>query len=213
MKISEAVAVALFNAMGYQTAAKWAKEGKLPSRLAKMDELVAAGKPDLKDKKQAKLLDQILKAVEAKEAFEVEPGPAVAEAPVAEAPAEEAKPTKKKAPPKPAATTATPGGAGKKKAPAKKAPKAAAEKKERPAKSATPKTGPAGVTLKKSMPYIAGTLIKKYGLEAGVTEAMVKEADAEAGRDNPHQTWFNLRNAFHAIRGYLGKPVNEKAEG
>ena len=61
-----------------------------------------------------------------------------------------------------------------------------------------------GVRPMRTRPYLAGTIIAKYGLAAGVTDAMVAELDETYGKPNPTESKFCLKNAFHAARGYLG---------
>lgn len=103
----------------------------------------------------------------------------------------------------------------------KKATKAKAGAKHKangkPAKAAKPakapraekaKDGPAKVRYEKSACYVAGKILKKHGLKKGITQQMVDEATEEIGRKNEHQDWFNLRNAWHAIRAYIGQPVD-----
>lgn len=66
-----------------------------------------------------------------------------------------------------------------------------------------PETVP-GVRPMRSRPYYAGVVIKKYGLAAGVTPAMVAEVDAAYGEPNPRESQFCLRNAWHACRAFAG---------
>ena len=92
--------------------------------------------------------------------------------------------------------------AAKKKATTKKtAPKAT--KKKTAAKPATEEkvVHPPGIRLVRSRPYLAGIIIRKHGLDAGATEAMVKELDKLYGKPNPTESQFCLKNAHHAIRG------------
>jgi len=107
-----------------------------------------------------------------------------------------AKPTKKKPAVKPSAESET-----------ETAPKTVATtepaKPEAPAKQEKKPTTP-GVRAMKTRPYIAGKIIAKHGLAAGVTKEMVVELDAEYGHDNPAESLFCLRNAWHAARGYAG---------
>jgi len=56
----------------------------------------------------------------------------------------------------------------------------------------------------RTRPYLAGTIIAKHGLAAGVTDAMVAELDEAYGKPNPTESQFCLKNAFHSARGYLG---------
>lgn len=63
---------------------------------------------------------------------------------------------------------------------------------------------PPGVKLMKTRPYLAGAIIAKHGLAAGVTDAMIAELDEAYGKPNPIESRFCLKNAHHAARGYLG---------
>lgn len=67
-----------------------------------------------------------------------------------------------------------------------------------------------GVALLATRPYIAGQIIKRHGLAAGVTDAMVAELDAAyaAGKKpNPTQSKFDLQSAWQATRGFTtGNP-------
>jgi hypothetical protein len=56
----------------------------------------------------------------------------------------------------------------------------------------------------RSRPYLAGTIIAKHGLAAGVTPAMVAELDELCERPNPKESRFNLNRAWHNINGYKG---------
>lgn len=85
-----------------------------------------------------------------------------------------------------------------------KAPAAAKEpkpKKEKADKPAAPK-GPPGVRETTTRPYIAGVILAKHGLGAGITEAMALELDEAYGKVNTRESFFCLRNAWHAIRAY-----------
>lgn len=89
----------------------------------------------------------------------------------------------------------------------KEAPGPVAKKKSIVA--AAPKQAPdddtpklTGVRAAVTRPYLAGQIIKEMGVEVGVTEAMVKELDNRYGKVNENESWFALRNAWHAIRGF-----------
>jgi hypothetical protein len=108
-----------------------------------------------------------------------------------EAPAAPAKGKGKKAPAPPVQTEEAPA------APAKgKGKKAPAPPKE---------PGIPGVRESRSRPYLAGIVIKKAGREVGITKGMVDELDTAFGKVNPAESLFCLRNAWHAIRGYVKK--------
>lgn len=185
MKIKREVAVAMFVALGFKTADKWPGE-RLVQKLEKLQEVV---KPDVLEKMDdAALKTTINKALEAaknEDGFII-----LGEDPKAEeAPAEKpAKGGKKAAADKPA-----------------KEEKPAKEKKEKQEKPAKPEKepGPPGVRYTRSRPYLAGVLIKKLGgLKAGITEEHVKQLDEAYGKENPAESMFCLRNAWHAARGY-----------
>lgn len=128
------------------------------------------------------------------------------EAPEEEEAPVETKPTKKAAKKSAAPkhkTVAAPGGGGVKKTPAKGAKKKAAK-----APAAPKAPGIPGVRKDtKSRSYFCGLAIAKTGLDKGVTEAMAKKVDADyaklTGRSNEKETWFALRNSYHAIQGYI----------
>jgi hypothetical protein len=61
-----------------------------------------------------------------------------------------------------------------------------------------------GVRPMRTRTYLAGTIIAKHGLAAGVTEEMVAELDAAYGKPNSSESQFCLKNAFHACRGFSG---------
>jgi hypothetical protein len=75
-------------------------------------------------------------------------------------------------------------------------------------KPATPKIP--GVRESVTRPYLAGLVIKTFAgsrtkadlLRVGVNEEMVAAVDKAAGKANPAESTFALRNAWHAIRGY-----------
>ena len=63
---------------------------------------------------------------------------------------------------------------------------------------------PAANGASKGRNYFAGQIIKKHGLDADITDALVAQVDKLTGKPNPKESLFCLRNARHAIRGYLG---------
>jgi hypothetical protein len=92
------------------------------------------------------------------------------------------------------------------------APASAPAAADKPAKRKTAKADkPAGVAYGLTATYAAGLVIKSRGLAHGVTEDMVSEVAKLTGRENSHQDWFNLRNAWHAIRAYTGEPADGPA--
>lgn len=187
MKIKREVAVAMFVALGFKTADKWPGE-RLVQKLEKLTEVV---KPDVLEKMEdATLKTTVTKALEAaknEDGFII-----LGEDPKAEeAPAKAA--DKK-------------GGKAAKEPKEEKPPK---EKKEKPAKPVK-EAGPPGVRYTRSRPYLAGVLIKKLGgLKAGITEEHVKQLDEAYGKENPAESMFCLRNAWHAARGYTEGKVDD----
>lgn len=95
----------------------------------------------------------------------------------------------------------------KKKATAK-TPEPAAEPKPEatePKPKPTPKKPKApGVLAKVTRPYLAGQIIARHGLAAGVTDAMVAELNEAYGKPNDVESTFCLKNAWHACRAYAG---------
>lgn len=86
-----------------------------------------------------------------------------------------------------------------------KAAKPEATQDAAPKPEAKPKPKPAGVAFAKTRPYVAGLILRRHGLAAGVTPAMIAEVDAEYGDANPRESSFCLRNAWHAARAYSGE--------
>lgn len=98
-----------------------------------------------------------------------------------------------KSPDKPAAAPVAP-------KPAKAAEKPTAAKQ-------APETVP-GVRPTRTRPYLAGVIVAKHGLAAGITDAMVAELDKAYGKPNPRESAFCLKNAHHAARGFIGLDEN-----
>jgi len=59
-----------------------------------------------------------------------------------------------------------------------------------------------GVRAGNTRAYLAGRIIAKYGLAAGVTDAMVAELDIEYGVPNAVESRARLKNAWHAFRAF-----------
>jgi hypothetical protein len=195
LQIPKAKAIALFNALGLQAAAKWNLK-RMAGKLAKIDELVDE-ETTIDDVEANTTCDLVLKAIEDGQEIEVvegEPEAAAVAAPaaaegeedsvnMAEAMKPDAKPKKKAATKKAAGTAAAP----------------ATPKEPKPA--AAPKTP--GVRETRTRPFLAGIVIREAGgLEKGVTDAMVQKLDKLYGKENPAESQFCLKNAWHAIRGF-----------
>lgn len=196
MKITKEAAVAVFTALGITTAEKW-NATRLVAKLNKLNELVDDDTA-IKDKKIMADVDGILAAIENGEAVEVgaEAAPAAAKgakaapAPAAAKPAKGAKGAKAEAPAKPAK--------GAKAAPAAAKP----AKAEKPAAAPAAPKGPPGVRESPTRAFYAGQVVTSRGLAHGITEDMVAEVDELYGKENPVESLFRLRDAWHAIRAY-----------
>lgn len=188
MKISLDNARKLLIALGFANASDWPAK-RLASKIAKLSEVADEDDEKLaSDKDLTKLINTILGKLKEGVAITVTDPNAPADEPAAK-------------------------GAAKKDA-QEKAEKA---KKEAPAKPAKT-TGP-GVRETLSRPYMGALILKKHAaaadpngkvtlaglLKVGVTEGMVTELDAAYGAENPRESMFVLRNAWHAIRGWITK--------
>ena len=81
---------------------------------------------------------------------------------------------------------------------------ATANKEDCDEKPAPKKTSPPGVRAGRTRSFLAGTIIAKYGVEAGVTPEMVAELDELHGKPNPNDSKWYLAQAWHSLRGYTG---------
>lgn len=79
-------------------------------------------------------------------------------------------------------------------------PKAAAKGGKPKAAAARQPSGPRDITTTRT--YLAGQILKKHGIDSGVTDAMVKDLDKAAGKQNERESLFCLRNALNAIKGF-----------
>jgi hypothetical protein len=66
-----------------------------------------------------------------------------------------------------------------------------------------------GVRESRTRPYIAGEILKEFGLDNGITPAMVAALEARYPKPNVRESEFALRNAWHAVRGFLGLAITE----
>lgn len=101
--------------------------------------------------------------------------------------------------------------------PAKEAKPAKAAKKATPAEPKPPKEPRVrkGVTKARARPYLAGILLKEKLTKAGLTlkdiekigidDKDVTRLNACYGKANDNESLFSLRNAWHAIRGFITK--------
>ena len=67
--------------------------------------------------------------------------------------------------------------------------------------------GPQGVRPGKTAPYHAGTVIKKHGMQAGVTPEMCQELCGILGHDDPTAEKSVLAWAWHVLNGYHAEVV------
>ena len=51
-------------------------------------------------------------------------------------------------------------------------------------------------------PYYAGLVLRKEGLDKGITDGMVKEVDELTGKPNPKESLSWLKLAWHVVNGY-----------
>ena len=86
-------------------------------------------------------------------------------------------------------------------APPKKA-KATAKADKPEAKPVEKPTSPPGVRKCRSKGYLAGLVVMRHGLDAGVTDAMVAELNELTGKPSPTQSRFDLAFAWHVARGW-----------
>ena len=175
MKIKKENAVAIFLALGITTAPKW-NNTRLTAKLNKLPEMVDADS-DLGDTEAD--ANKVLAALENGAKVELDLD--------GDAPATKGGKAKK-----PAAKAKTPakGGKAKKPATAKKAAK----------KAPAEKSGPVGVREMPTRAYFAGQVVAERGIAAGITPDMVEEVDERYGKENPVETLYRLRDAWHAIR-------------
>jgi len=217
LKLTREAAVELFEALGITSAAKWNAK-RMAAKLAKVDEMVDEDTA-LEGTADA-TLTSVLEAIEADDDIEVAgkaPAAKKGAAPAAEAKADakaDAKPTaaEKKAA-KAKADKATAAAEKKEAAATAKAEKDAAKAAKKEAKDEADKAKAAeakakkdaqvpGVRATRTRPYLAGMVVARHGLKAGVTPEMVAELDEEYGKVNPVESTWCLKSAWHAARGY-----------
>lgn len=223
VQVTRTAAIALFTELGITTANKWNAK-RMGAKLQKIDEMVDDD-TDIEDEEIDATLTTLLEAIEAEEDIEVVAGEKAPAKPAKEAPK-----GKKAAKPKEAEEEDGDGDDGeeeetvpvqtaaqkKKAAAAAKKAKAAEEKKAAAAakkKAAEEKKAAAipGVRETRTRPFLAGVVIANHGgLKAGVTEEMVQELDELYGKENPSESMFTLRNAWHAIRGFQNGDSEEE---
>lgn len=59
-----------------------------------------------------------------------------------------------------------------------------------------------GVRKARTNGYLAAQVIRRHGLDAGVTPEMVTELDELSGKRSPTQSRFDLAFAWHVVRGW-----------
>jgi len=219
--------VALCEVLGYKTAGSWNKDRML-RKLKDVAELAADGGADDKvtDEGQKSLLDKIVAAGgvvevvqvmpeeepgddepeeeegqdEVNEQEEIEPEQEGEADEPEEEPEEESEVVEDEQPAKPA----------------KVKPVKAKPVKVKPAKVKPVKAKPVkakgkyladfpGIHSIRNRLFCAGEVIRKHGLKAGCTDAMVKELDKLSGKPNMVASKSQLTLAWHSINGYVSR--------
>jgi len=197
LTIKRSTTIALLEALGFKTAGRM-KPDQLAKKLAGLPELLKDD-PEIEDEDADALATEITMALDESDEvnFKIDNDMAPETPP----------PTKKKAGTKISGVD-VPEKAATKPVKKKVAPAAKPAKKEKVAKpeqetTGTPDTAKApGVRVAVTRPYMAGVIIGKHGLDAGITDAMVAELNAAYGKENDGESLFALRNAWHAARGF-----------
>ncbi len=201
LKVGLTMARAVFVALGFAPAKKWDATRAL-DKVMKLNEM---GEDDLTldDADLQATVTSILAALEKKQIIDI------VDDTEDDAPAVPAKPAKPVAKTKGATAEAAKetNAAGDELLPVTPPKKPAKPAKEAKAKEEKPPKDPGipGVRPTRTRPYLAGIIIKKATRAAGITDAMVAELDEAYGKKNPAESMFCLRNAWHAIRGYVTK--------
>lgn len=212
MELNRGEVLSLLIAIGWKNATKW-DNARLAEKIPQIKDVVPS--QPLADEKLAKMMIDLLAAAEAGNTFVVT-GEDVA------------------------GTTAGGGGGGKGKgkkvelteeqkaekaklAEARKAEKQkirdekkAERDKAKEAAQAAKVNRPKGIRPSTTNPYVAGLILKKHGLDVGITDEMLLEFDTMRGRSNPAEARFVLANTWHAINAWTGHiaPVDPpKKEG
>lgn len=212
MQIERTKAVDLFVALGLKNADKWndARMGTKLSRIKDMvDEDVA-----LEDEEKATLAE-IMAALDAGEEIEVTRSDAE---PEAEPEAEPMSQRQRDDDTSSAERASKKAGQGAAKAAAKAAEREAekAEKEaakaakvaERDAKKAE-KAAAKKQPLRKTVFFVCGEVVAKYGLPAGITADMIAEVVSQVKTDDAPRIAIDMKTSWHAISGYVGKPEGE----
>jgi len=209
LTIKRSTTIALLEALGFKTAGRM-KPDQLAKKLAGLPDLLKDD-PEIEDEDADALATEITMALDESDevnfkidndmapettpATKKKAGTKIAGVDVPEKAA--TKPVKKKVAPaaKPAKKEKVP--------PADKPAKKEKVAKPEQETTGTPDTAKApGVRVAVTRPYMAGVIIGKHGLDAGITDAMVAELNAAYGKENDGESLFALRNAWHAARGF-----------
>ena len=181
LEIARDAAVALFTELGLKSAAKWNAK-RMAGKLAKVDMMVDEDVV-IEDPDVCETLTACLEAIANDDEIVV-----VSEVSKEVSAEDELAAPKAKAKAKAKA----------KDAPAKKESKKESKKEPEPEKEQFP-----GVREAKTRSYYAGTVVAKHGMAAGVTKDMLDELNEAFGKANDVESRFRLKDAWHAIRGYL----------
>lgn len=60
-----------------------------------------------------------------------------------------------------------------------------------------------GVSSYRNRLFYCGVVLRKHGLEEGLTEEIIEEVDSGVGCSNPEATHRQLAHAWHVLNGYL----------
>jgi hypothetical protein len=227
MKVTRQQAINLFNELGFSQSEEWGKV-KMTDRINDIRAILESDEDDDVEveltSENADLLEEILETLDFGGNIEVAKGkPEGKEVVKGESPL----PRKKRGRPKKKAADGTPEPPAKKKRgrPPKKKPaddetvviepdEAAAieTNQDDTQETKTPIRKANAVKATPTRQYYAGIVVKKYGLKEGVSDDMIADLYAAYGppnTNNEKEALYALRNAWHAIRGYLEGDVVE----
>jgi len=210
MKVLRADVVAMAEALGFKTAGQWSKS-QMAKQLEKIADEISPAEAGLEDEKLSGLL---MKVVEAKgkvdgvqseedlaEVTTVAPAEPVKEDIPTEAAPEQPKAVEPKVCKKCGSTEFDEDGDCAKCL----EPSLQSLKKKRKKSGAAGKPGVQWKPEDGGPAFLTGKLMKKYGFNAEITDAMVAELDALCGKSNLKQARNNLRCAKRFLSGYFAE--------
>ena len=213
MKVLRADVVAMAEAIGYKTAGQWSKS-KMAKQLEKIADETSPAETTLEDEKLAGLLAKIVEAngkvevvqseedlVEVTTAASAKTTEAAEATPVKATPALEQPKAEVKVCKKCGSTEFDEDGDCAKCL----EPSLQSLKKKRKKSGAAGKPGVQWKPEDGGPAFLTGKLMKKYGFNAEITDAMVAELDALCGKSNLKQARNNLRCAKRFLSGYFAE--------